>query len=251
MSKIAIIGGTGLQQLVGFVSGTETKIETPYGQAQVWQGTFANQPVVFLTRHGKGHKLPPHLINYRANIWALQMLNVTDIFAVAAVGGIHRDMLARHLVIPHQLIDYTWGRGHTFFEENNVQHIDFTEPYSIALRQYLQAAAQQYDFVTHTHGVYGATQGPRLETAAEIERMARDGCDIVGMTGMPEAALARELGLNYACCAVIANAAAGRGEGEITMSEIEAHLSVGMGYVQQVLQQAVTLYASNIVHDCN
>lgn len=243
MKKIAIIGGTGLQHLAGFSPESEDYFNTPYGtpSAPLLQGTFAGKPVVFLARHGKAHSIPPHKINYRANIWALHSVGVREVLAVAAVGGIHRHILARHLVIPHQLIDYTWGREHTFFEENHVQHIDFTEPYTEKLRQKLIHAARTLPFATHEQGVYGATQGPRLETAAEIERMAWDGCDIVGMTGMPEAALAREMGLEYACCAVIANAAAGRGDGIITMAEIEENLVEGMENVCQLLAAALQI----------
>ncbi len=241
MKKIGIIGGTGLQNLAGFHLESEEYFNTPYGapSAPLLQGTFAGKSVIFLARHGKAHTIPPHKINYRANIWALHSVGVHEVFAVAAVGGIHRHILARHVVIPNQLIDYTWGREHTFFESTRVRHIDFTEPYTEHLRQHLIHAAKTLPFITHEQGVYGATQGPRLETAAEIERMAWDGCDIVGMTGMPEAALAREIGLNYACCAVVANAAAGRGEGMITMSDIEENLVEGMENVRQLLAVAL------------
>lgn len=241
MKKIAIIGGSGLQNLPDFSLEHEEYFNTPYGapSAPLLQGTFAGKSVIFLARHGRAHRIPPHKINYRANMWALHSVGVREVLAVAAVGGIHRHMLARHVVIPHQLVDYTWGREHTFFETNNVQHIDFTEPYTESLRQKLIAAAKTLPFITHEQGVYGATQGPRLETAAEIERMAWDGCDIVGMTGMPEAALAREIGLDYACCAVVANAAAGRGDGVITMTEIEANLVEGMANVRQLLANAL------------
>ena len=241
MKKIAIIGGTGLQNLAGFSLENEEYFNTPYGapSAPLLQGTFAGKSVVFLARHGKAHTIPPHKINYRANLWALHSVGVREVLAVAAVGGIHRQVLARHLVIPHQLIDYTWGREHTFFENTRVRHIDFTEPYTESLRQRLIHAAKNQSFITHEQGVYGATQGPRLETAAEIERMAWDGCDIVGMTGMPEAALAREIGLDYACCAVVANAAAGRGNGIITMAEIEENLVEGMENVRQLLAAAL------------
>ncbi|EDN71608.1 Purine phosphorylase, family 2 [Beggiatoa sp. SS] len=176
-------------------------------------------------------------MNYRANIGSIKALGIKTVIAVAAVGGIHPEMRPKDLVIPHQMIDYTYSREQTFFadEFNHVTHIDFTQPYCDELREQLLKAAESFDFKVHSQGVYGATQGPRLETAAEINRMEREGCDIVGMTGMPEAALARELELCYATCAVVANPAAGRGSAQITMTEIEATLKQGIENVRQLL----------------
>jgi 5'-deoxy-5'-methylthioadenosine phosphorylase len=242
--KIGIIGGSGLLQLPGLRAVREDRVDTPYGapSAPLIHGEFAGRPVVFLARHGAGHTLPPHLINYRANTHALKSAGVTSIIAVASVGGITIEMRPQRLVIPDQIIDYTHGRAHTFFEGDDtpVTHIDFTRPYDLVLQQQLIAAAATAGIDVVPHGVYGATQGPRLESAAEIDRMERDGCDIVGMTGMPEAALARELGLPYACCAAVVNRAAGRGAATITPQIIEAHLNAGMTNVVALLRTVLT-----------
>ncbi len=240
---IAIIGGTGLTTLEGLRITRKQVMYTPYGEASspITHGEYNDKPVIFLPRHGSHHTIPPHKINYRANIWSLKQLEVKNIIAVAAVGGINLSMKPQDLVIPHQLIDYTWGRKHTFFEEGNVQHIDFTDPYTPALRDKLLTAAQQLDFPVHDKGVYGATQGPRLETIAEIDRMEKDGCDLVGMTGMPEAALAREAEIHYATCALVVNEAAGRGAEQITMAEIERNLQGGIERVRTLLAKVFTL----------
>jgi 5'-methylthioinosine phosphorylase len=240
---VAIIGGTGLTALEGLEITHREMMYTPYGEASspITHGEYSGKPVVFLPRHGSRHTIPPHKINYRANIWSLQALGVKNIIAVAAVGGIHRDMKPKDLVIPHQLVDYTWGRKHTFFEEDNVQHIDFTDPYTAVLRDKLLMAAKEVDFTVHDKGVYAATQGPRLETTAEIDRLEKDGCDLVGMTGMPEAALAREAEINYATCALIVNEAAGRGAEQITMEDIERNLQDGIQRVRTLLSKVLTL----------
>ncbi len=242
MSDFAIIGGTGLTQLEGLEITHRQILKTPYGETSspILHGNYYGKSVIFLPRHGARHTIPPHKINYRANIWSLKELGVKNVIAIAAVGGINPLMQPKHLVIPDQLIDYTSGREHTFFAEDlkKVTHIDFTNPYCENLRiQLLNAASQVNDLNTkiHNHGVYAATQGPRLETAAEINRLERDGCDIVGMTGMPEAALARELELCYACCAIVVNPAAGRGSGPITMAEIETNLKDGIVSVRKLL----------------
>jgi 5'-methylthioinosine phosphorylase len=193
-----------------------------------------------LARHGTPHIIPPHKVNYRANLWSLKELGAKNVIAVAAVGSIYQEMRPTDLVIPDQIIDYTYSREQTYFAENltHVTHIDFTYPYCEDLRHQLIAAAKSQKFSVHYHGVYGATQGPRLETAAEIDRIERDGCNIVGMTGMPEATLARELELCYATCAVVANFAAGRNRGaQITMTEIETNLKQGTENVRQLLTE--------------
>jgi 5'-methylthioinosine phosphorylase len=242
MSELAIIGGTGLTQLEGLEITHRQMMYTPYGETSspILHGNYCGKSVIFLARHGTQQTIPPHKVNYRANLWSLKTLGVTTVIAVAAVGGINPKLRPKDLVIPHQLIDYTWSREHTFFEQdlNHVTHIDFTQPYCEVLRSQLLSAAQRLNFKVHSQGVYGATQGPRLETAAEIDRMERDGCDIVGMTGMPEAALARELGLCYATCAVVANPAAGRGH-LISMADIEATLAEGVQYVRQLLAEVI------------
>lgn len=245
MSELAIIGGTGLTDLSGLEITDKQVVQTPFGtpSAPLIHGTFYGKSITFLARHGSGHTLPPHKINYQANIWALKEAGVKNIVAVAAVGAIPLVMQAKDLVIPHQLIDYTWGRTSTFFEDQltHVTHIDFTHPYCEYLRNLLLQASAKVDFSVHNKGIYAATQGPRLESAAEIDRLERDGCDIVGMTGMPEAALAREQDLCYATCAVVANQAAGRGAEEITMDEIYANLQAGIANVKTLLGEVIKL----------
>lgn len=236
---LAIIGGTGLTQIAELTITGQQCIETPYGSpsADYVFGELAGQPLIFLARHGNPHRIPPHKLNYRANIWGLKQLGATEIIAVAAVGGITPEMAPAHIAIPDQIIDYSYGREHTFFADDldHVTHIDFTAPYSKQLRQRILAAAQKCAISVCDYGTYGCTQGPRLETVAEIKRMHRDGCDIVGMTGMPEAALARELDLAYANISVIANWGAGVIDGEITMAEIEKNLELGMKNVISLL----------------
>lgn len=239
MSKIAIIGGTGLSQIDGLTLTSTQQLETPFGtpSAPYILGSINGKEVIFLARHGNPHTIPPHKINYRANIWGLKKLGVSKIIAVAAVGGITSLMAPAHIAIPDQIIDYTYGREHTFFadELEPVTHIDFTFPYNKQLRTRLIQAAQKQKITISPTGIYGCTQGPRLESAAEIIRMERDGCDLVGMTGMPEAALAKELNIEYAAITVVANWAAGKSEGEISMSEIEYYLEKGMTNVNTLL----------------
>lgn len=239
MTDLAIIGGTGLTSLNGLEITRREMVHTPYGEPSgpLTHGRFAGHDVVFLPRHGYAHTIPPHRVNYRANIWALHGIGVRRVLAIAAVGGIRADMVPGALAFPDQLIDYTYGRAHTFFEQDleQVTHVDFSEPYDPALRQKLIDAAKTAGLTCITQGTYAAMQGPRLETAAEINRLERDGCDVVGMTGMPEAALARELQLAYACCAVIANWAAGKGK-EGIHAEIERYLKQGMDQVRALLE---------------
>ncbi len=244
MTKLAIIGGSGFRSLEALEIVHREVVRTPYGEpsAPLTHGRFHGTEVIFLPRHGHAHTIPPHRVNYRANIWALQQAGVEQIVGVAAVGGLHPPMGPGRVVIPDQIIDYTYGRDHTFFEGDltHVTHVDFTEPYCEELRQRLLTAGEAAGVAVENRGTYGATQGPRLESAREIDRMERDGCDLVGMTGMPEAALAREAELCYACCAVVANWAAGRGDGPITMDEIERHLQGGMVRVRELLSRLVT-----------
>ena len=239
MTKLAIIGGTGLTSIDEMQIVSNETVATPYGapSSSLVTGKLANKEIIFLARHGNDHTIPPHKINYRSNIWALKSVGVTDVIAVAAVGGIHEDIPPGRIAIPDQIIDYTYRRKHTYFEDNlsEVTHIDFTHPYNEQLRQKLLQAVIDCNLDAYNEGVYGATQGPRLETAAEIRRMQIDGCDMVGMTGMPEASLSKELGLNYACCALSVNWAAGKGKSEITMQEIEQAIEVGMVSVKELL----------------
>ena len=209
MPTVAIIGGSGLSQL-GNMEATQRRVaRTPYGEPSgaLTFGHIKGCDVVFLARHGYGHTIAPHEVNYRANIWALKDVGADCVVSVASVGGIRSDLTPGALVLPHQIIDYTWGRSSTYFEGAGVpvNHIDFTEPYSAQLRRKILAAAKACGEKILDGGTYAATQGPRLETAAEITRLERDGAHIVGMTGMPEAALAREISLDYAAIAVVAN----------------------------------------------
>ncbi len=241
MPELAIIGGTGLSMLRALAITSRRVVRTPFGEpsSPVSLGTLWGKEVAFLARHGYGHTIPPHRVNYRANLWALKSLGVDKVIAVAAVGGIGEDFYPTRLAIPDQIIDYTWGRAHTFFEEAPVTHIDFTYPYCQALRERLIEGARLAGLNAAGYGTYGAVQGPRLETAAEIGRLERDGCHMVGMTGMPEAALAREIGLCYATCAVVANWAAGKA-GTVSMEDIERHLRQGMERLHRLLETVIS-----------
>ena len=239
MSKLAIIGGTGLSKLVNLEKVYKRVIKTPYGEpsSPLTFGTFGGKEVIFMARHGFGHTIPPHKINYQANMWALKEAGATEVLAIAAVGGINETISPGSIVIPDQLIDYTWGRCGTYFEDDleQVTHIDFTFPYSKDLRKRLRRQIDSLGLSVPMIATYACTQGPRLETAAEIKRLRGDGCDIVGMTGMPEAALARELNLAYACCAVVVNWAAGIDNKEIRMDDMQVYAEKGMQTVYCLL----------------
>ena len=244
---LAILGGSGLTQLANLTETRRISARTAFGEPSgpLTLGRIGGCEVVFLARHGDTHGIAPHQVNYRANIQALKDAGATQIASVATVGGIRREFGPGVLVVPHQIIDYTWGRASTFFEGPGakVTHIDFTEPYSATLRRNILAAAKACGEAVADGGCYGTTQGPRLETAAEIARMERDGADLVGMTGMPEAALAREAGLEYAAIAVVANHAAGKGDSAhaISLAAIETVVEQAMQRVRRILE---TLAAS-------
>jgi len=224
-------------------------IRTPYGEpsAALVFGELAGHQAIFIARHGHGHTIPPHRVNYRANLWALKAQGASAVLAVASVGGI-RDCAPGDLVLPHQLIDYTSGRAHTFFDggDQQVVHVDFTHPYSNALRAICLAGARHGRITLQDGGTYGAVSGPRLETAAEIDRMDRDGATLVGMTGMPEAALARELGIDYASVCVVVNHAAGRGDSasHVSMESIARVLEGAMDRVRTLIRHVVPLVSS-------
>ncbi len=243
---LAIIGGSGLTKLSTLAVAHREIVRTPYGEpsAPLLFGQIAGQDVVFLARHGHGHTIPPHRVNYRANVSALKERGAHAIVAVASVGGI-RGHRPGDLVLPHQLIDYTFDRQHTYFDggDRKVVHVDFTHPYTPILRAHCLAAAGHAGIPITDGGVYAAVQGPRLETAAEIDRMERDGATMVGMTGMPEAALARELELPYAAICVIVNHAAGRGDSaeSISMEALVRTLDAGMDKVRLLLDHLVPL----------
>lgn len=246
----AVIGGSGLYSLgAGFVVESNEQIDTPYGitSAGIVRGKWKGNSVVFLARHGESHRIPPHQINYRANLYALKQQGVSHVIAVNAVGGINPDFAPQAIALPDQIIDYSWGRAHSFSDMDfsdrggdvvqhiDFKHIDFTWPYSSELRNKIIQASTQAGIDIQPTGVYGCTNGPRLETKAEITKMARDGCDMIGMTGMPEASLAREIGIEYASIALVVNWCAGITESEITMEEIMRILEQGMQPVKQLL----------------
>ncbi len=242
MARLGIIGGTGLLEMEGLEVGKRREDATRWGapSGPVLEGELEGRAVAFLHRHGTPSRIPPHRINYRANISALTAAGCDRIIAVAAVGGIRADLGPGTLVIPDQIVDYTWGRGHTFFEEDlhSPVHVDFTRPYDEGLAAVLAGAAAGAGVAVAIGGTYACTQGPRLESAAEIDRLERDGCDLVGMTGMPEAALAREAGIAYAHLAVVVNEAAGRAPGPISMAAIAAVLESAMAKVCKVIRHA-------------
>lgn len=242
---LAIIGGTGLTQLANLEISHRQVIRTPYGEPSgpMTFGTIKEHEVMFIARHGYGHTILPHAVNYRANLWALRDQGARRVIAVSAVGGIRADLVPGTLVVPDQIIDYTHGRAFTFFDGNEqaVTHIDFTLPYSEALRDELLAAARRAGEDCVAGGVYAVTQGPRLDTAAEVNRYRRDGADVVGMTGMPEAALARELGLDYAAMAVVVNVAAGQGDSTraIALEQIGPVAQAAMARVRRIIECVV------------
>jgi len=242
---LGVIGGTGLTQLSNLEHIRRQLVRTPYGEPSgpLTFGRLAGREVVFLARHGHGHTIPPHLVNYRANLWAMHAQGVENVVSVASVGGIRADLGPGVIAVPHQIIDYTWGRRSTLYEgeDKAVVHIDFTHPYCEHLRQRIVTAALVAGEPIVQGGVYAASQGPRLETAAEIDRMERDGADMVGMTGMPEAALARELGLCYAAIAAVANHAAGRGASAqgVRMQDINITLQDVLGRVRNIIAKLV------------
>ncbi len=238
---LAIIGGSGLTRLSTLAVAHREVVRTPYGEpsSALLFGQIAGRDAVFLARHGHGHTIPPHRVNYRANVWALKERGATAVMAVASVGGI-RGVVPGELVVPHQLIDYTHDRASSFFDggDRRVVHVDFTQPYTPWLRHKCLTAATSAGIALTDGGVYAAISGPRLETAAEIDRLERDGATIVGMTGMPEAALARELDLPYAAIAVVVNHAAGRGDSmdQISMAGIARVLETAMDRVRALLE---------------
>ncbi|AKH69728.1 methylthioadenosine phosphorylase [Spongiibacter sp. IMCC21906] len=245
--KVAVVGGTGLCDWPGLEFGKARKINTPYGSpsAELQALRYQGVEFLFLPRHGGKHSIPPHKINYRANLYALHSLGVKQVLAVNAVGGIGTRYGAEVIAVPDQINDYTWGREHTYFdgEDGQVEHIDFSYPYSQPLRERLLAAGLTAEIPMVDGGVYAATQGPRLETAAEIRRLAKDGNDLVGMTGMPEAALARELAMDYASLCLVVNPAAGESDELITMDDITLVLNTGMEKVKTILAGAICALA--------
>ena len=242
---LAIIGGSGLTRLSTLEAVRREVSRTPYGEPSgaLTFGKLFGSEVVFLARHGYGHTIPPHRVNYRANLWALKEVGARSIVSVASVGGIRPDCVPGALVVPNQILDYTWGRANTFFDglDTVVRHIDFTHPYDEGIRRRILDTACEAGEEVIDGATYAATQGPRLETVAEIDRLERDGADVVGMTGMPEAALARELELPYAAINVVANYAAGRGA---------SAQNIHFERVEQVLQEAMLRVRNVLAHLC-
>ncbi len=246
---LAIIGGTGLTNLANLEISRREVVRTPYGEpsGHLTFGHIGSAEMIFLGRHGYAHTLPPHEVNYRANIWALHKAGATRIVAVNAVGGIAANMGPGVLAVPDQIIDYTHSRKHTFFEgDEPVTHIDFTFPFCERGRQLLLAAAKAVSMPVLEAGVLGVMQGPRLETRAEIMRMDRDGCTMVGMTTMPEAALAREKQLSYATLALSMNHAAGLGSSSsgIKLADADAVLATGMAKARLIIAEVVKMHAA-------
>jgi len=241
MKSLAIVGGTGIDELDGLEVLRDHNVQTPFGEPSraIQEGRLGEASIYFLQRHGSPGAIPPHKINYRANLWALKSLGVGTIVAINTVGGISQFMRPGRLLVPDQVIDYTWGREHSFDDGKGgeLMHIDFTEPYDRELRLDLLAAANASGIPHEPCGVHGVTQGPRLETSAEIQRMARDGCDVVGMTGMPEASLARELGIAYACVCMVVNPAAGIGDLPLTITAMREILVREAAVVRQLLSE--------------
>ncbi len=248
----AIIGGSGLQELSGFEISERLELETPWGKpsSSITVGQLEGKKTLFLARHSDQHGIPPHKVNYRANIAALKELGATCIVAFNAVGGISTNLNAGRLVVPHQIIDYTWGREHTYSDNVNVplHYVDFTQPYDGSLRKALLETAKKCGCDIAEQAVYGATQGPRLESAAEILRMERDGCDIVGMTGMPEAGLAREKNLPYACLALVVNPAAGKTDRLISFDEITQVMAERIPLINTILAEVCNLAPADPKH---
>ena len=248
--KLAIIGGSLLKQIKVFENISEQQINTPYGEPSdnFITGEINGLDVVYLNRHAKTHHIAPHQINYKANMYALKLLDTTHIVAVTAVGGITEKMSPMKWVLPDQIIDYTHSRNQSYTDgpDTTVKHIDFSYPFDDVLSSQIKQAMQACHCEVETQATYGVTQGPRLETIAEIQRMKRDGCDIVGMTAMPEAALARELEIDYATMSLVVNWAAGAGDSAetaakkaeiISMDEIGKRIEQGNDMAEKIIQQ--------------
>lgn len=242
---LAIIGGRGLTELASLNITHRQVMRTPYGEPSgaFLFGTLNQREVIFLARHGFGHTIPPHLVNYRANLWALREQGVSNIVSIATVGGIRADLTPGTIVVPDQIIDYTHGRDATFYDTRDASYTNtnFALPFCPKLRGRILRSAGIVQQPCVDSGVYAATQGPRLDSIAEINRYERDGADMVGMTGMPETALAMELGLNYAIVAVVVNHAAGRGDNKqgVNMEQVNATANVAMERVRSILECVV------------
>lgn len=244
--RIAIIGGSGVYDPKLLENIREERVETPYGDIKVKIGAYKNEEVVFLARHGEKHSVPPHKINYRANIWALYELGVERILATSAVGSLNEAMKPGDFVILDQLIDFTKNRVYTFYDGEDsphkrkfVAHVDFTDPYCPELRGALIRAARELGFRYHPRGTYAAMEGPRFETRAEIRALKVLGADVVGMTQSPEAILARELEMCYASVAIVTNYAAGISKTKLTHAEVVELMQQKSEEIKLLLMKAV------------
>lgn len=247
-TRIAIIGGSAVEQLRGFAPAETAAGATRWGEpsAPIHAGVFHGVPALYLARHGEPHAIAPHRVNYRANLRALADLGATHVVALNTVGGIAPGAVPGSLWLPHDVIDYTWGREGSYHDGVMLplDHVEFAEPFDAGMRELLAAAAAAARVLLHPRAVYGCTQGPRLETAAEVRRLARDGCDLVGMTALPEAALARELGLRYGMLAMVVNRAAGLSPEPITLAAIRREAAACLAQVDATLERLVALLAS-------
>lgn len=253
MSKIGVIGGSGLYEIKGFVLKKKSTISTPYGKPsdQYLTGTMGKTEIIFLPRHGSHHNIPPHMINYRANIWGFRKLGVDRILSISAAGGINKGLKPGDIVISDQILDMTKERKSTYYDgKEGVIHIDFTEPYCPELRRILLKAGRQKRLSLKNGGTYVAVEGPRLETASEIKSFSILGGDIVGMTGMPEAALARELEICYAGISVVANYAAGISRRKLTVAEVMEAMKDSTEKIKDLLKSTFTLIPEQMKCSC-
>lgn len=241
-AEIAVIGGSGVYALDYLTDVQTTVVSTPYGKSpEIVLGKLANRNVAFLPRHGKKHTAPPHLVNYRANLWALRELGVKRVLATTASGSLRSRMRPGDLVLLDQFVDFTKRRPMTFYEggKGGVVHVDVTEPYCPELRKILRETARALKIKLHPRATYGCTEGPRFETAAEIQALRRLGCDLVGMTNVPECILARELELCYAAIAVVTNFAAGISKTKLTHEEVAELMAKNIERVKSLIFTAV------------
>lgn len=253
MHKIAIIGGTGVYDPKMLADIDDGSLATPYGTITYKTGNYLGQEVLFIPRHGTGHTIPPHLINYRANIWGLKKLGIDTIIATTAVGSLNLSMKPGEFVLIDQFLDYTKSRCHTFYEggERGVVHVDVTEPYCPSLRGVLARAADQCGITAHAGGVYVCTEGPRFETPAEIRAYAQLGGDLVGMTNVPEVVLAREAEMCYATISMVTNFAAGISPTPLTHAEVLETMAANADNLKQLVMKAIALMDSKADCTCS
>lgn len=244
MSKIGIIGGSGLYEIKGLTLKHKKSVKTPYGKPseQYFIGEIGGTEAVFLPRHGKRHDIPPHMINYRANIWGFRKLGVEKIISISAVGGIKKGLRPGDIVILDQVLDMTRNRKSTFYDgKEGVIHIDFTDPYCPDIRKTLLTAGKRAGVSLKKGGTYVAVEGPRLESASEIKSFSILGGDVVGMTGMPEACLARELEICYSGLSVVANYAAGISRKKLTVAEVMEAMMSSTEKIKKLLKETFRL----------